>query len=82
VPSTSSSQGLTSNSKESRILAGGETLGEQGVELVELRVQGVVVGEPGGTFHLTDDRAKRAVGVLRRAEIAQPCVWLAGETFE
>ena len=36
----------------------------------------------GGAFHLADDRIKRAVGVLRRAEIAQARVRLAGEAFQ
>jgi hypothetical protein len=31
----------------------------------------VVARQPGGALHLADDRIKRAVGVLRRAEIAQ-----------
>ena len=35
-----------------------------------------------GTLHLADDRIERAVGVLRRAEIAQARVRLAGEAFQ
>ena len=42
----------------------------------------VVVRQSGGAFHLADDRIKRAVGVLRRAEIAQARVRLAGEAFQ
>ena len=42
----------------------------------------VVVRQSGGTFHLADDRIKRAVGVLRRAEIAQARVRLASEAFQ
>ena len=38
--------------------------------------------QSGGTLHLVDDRIKRAVGVLRRAEIAQTCVRLVGEAFQ
>ena len=38
--------------------------------------------QSGGTFHLADDRIKRAVGVLRRAEIAQARVRLVGEAFQ
>ena len=38
--------------------------------------------QSGGTFHLADDRIKRAVGVLRRAEIAQARVRLGGEAFQ
>ena len=45
-----------------------------------LRLQGVIVRQSGGTFHLANDRVKRAVGVLRRAEIARRVVWL-GEAF-
>ena len=35
-----------------------------------------------GALHLADDRIKRAVGVLRRAEVAQARVWLGSETFQ
>ena len=55
---------------------------QQRIELVELRLRRVVVRQSGGTFHLADDRIKRAVGVLRRAEIAQARVRLASETFQ
>jgi tetratricopeptide (TPR) repeat protein len=40
------------------------------------------VCQAGSTFHLADDRVKRAVGVLRRAEIAQACVRLSGDAFQ
>jgi hypothetical protein len=33
------------------------------------------VYKSGGTFELSDDRIKGAVGVLGRAEITQPRVW-------
>jgi hypothetical protein len=33
-------------------------------------------------LHLADDRKKRAIGRLWRAEIAQPGVWLAGKAFQ
>ena len=36
----------------------------------------------GGTFHLADDGIERAVGVLRRTEIAQAGVRLAGKAFQ
>ena len=62
-------------------MVGGETLREQSVELVKLRLQGVVVGKSGSTFHLTDDRVKRAVGVLRRAEIPQSRMRLSGNAL-
>ncbi len=55
---------------------------QQRIELVELRLRGVVVRQSGGTLHLADDRIERAVGVLRRAEIAQARVRLAGEAFQ
>ena len=57
--------------KERGILRRGRGLRQQRIELVELRLRCVVVRQSGGTFHLADDRIKRAVGVLRRAEIAQ-----------
>ncbi len=41
----------------------------------------VVVRQPGRALHLADDRMKRAVGVLRRAEIAQARMRLGGEAF-
>ena len=50
--------------------------------LSSLRLRGVVVRQSGGTFHLADDRIKRAVGVLRRAEIAQARVRLGSEAFQ
>ena len=40
------------------------------------------MGQSSGAFHLGDDRIKRAVGVLRRAEVAQARVWLDGEAFQ
>ena len=64
------------------ILFGGRGLCQQRIELVELRLRGVVVRQSGGTFHLADDRIKRAVGVLRRAEIAQARVRLGSEAFQ
>ena len=36
----------------------------------------------GGALHLADDRIERAVGVLRRAEIAQARMRLAGEALQ
>ena len=68
--------------KECRVLRRGRGLRQHRVELVELRLRGVVVHKSGGAFHLADDRIKRAVGVLRRAEIAQARVRLAGEAFQ
>ena len=42
-------------------------------------LRGIVVRHSDGTFHLADDRIKRTVGMLRRAEIAQARMRLAGE---
>jgi hypothetical protein len=35
-----------------------------------------------GSLHLADNRIKRAIGVLRRTEIAQPYVRLDGDTLQ
>ena len=51
------------------------------VEFVELRLRIVVVREPSRALHLADDRIKRAIGMLRRAEVAQSGVWLVSEAF-
>ena len=64
------------------ILFGGRGLCQQRIELVELRLRGVVVRQSGGTFHLADDRIKRAVGMLRRAEITQARVRFGSEAFQ
>ena len=55
---------------------------QQRIELVELRLRRVVVRQCSGAFHLADDRIKRAVGVLRRAEIAQARVRFSSEAFQ
>ena len=68
--------------EERGVLDRGRGLREHRIELVELRLRRVVVRQSGGAFHLADDRIKRAVGVLRRAEIAQPRVRFAGEAFQ
>jgi len=67
--------------KERGILHGCRALCEHRIELIELRFRRVVMRQSGGTFHLADDRIKRAISVLRRAEIAQTRVRLANETF-
>jgi hypothetical protein len=38
--------------------------------------------ESSGTFRPADDRKKRAIRVLRRAEVAQARVGFAGEAFQ
>ena len=68
--------------EECGILDRGRGLCEHRIELVELRLRCVVVRQSGGALHLADDRIKRAVGVLRRAEIAQARVRFAGEAFQ
>ena len=45
------------------------------------RSQRIVVQQSRRTFHLTDDRKKRTVGVLGRAEIAQTCTGVQGQGF-
>jgi hypothetical protein len=49
---------------------------------VELRFWSVVVRQSGSTFHLPNNRIKRAVGMLRGAEITQACVRLGSKSFE
>ncbi len=68
--------------KECGVLRRSRSRREHGIELVEFRLRGVVMHKSGGTFHLADDGIKRAVGVLRRAEIAQACVRLSGDAFQ
>src|SRR3954466_8101553 len=46
------------------------------------RLQFVVLRQSSSTFHLADDPIKRAIGVLRRAEIAQTGVRFIGEAFQ
>ena len=53
---------------------GVEALRQHRIQFVELPLRSVVVGEPSGALHLADDRVKRAVGVLRRAEVSKR-VW-------
>jgi hypothetical protein len=55
--------------KERCVPLRGRGLRQDRIELVEPRLHGVVVRQSGGTFHLANDRIKRAVGVLWRAEI-------------
>ena len=55
---------------------------EQRVELVELRLQGVIARKSSSTLDLADGRIKGAIGVLRRAEIAQTDVPLGSDGFE
>ena len=68
--------------KQRHVLDRGRSPRQQRIELVELRLRRIIARQSGGPFHLADDRVKRAVGVLRRAEIAQPRVRFAGEAFE
>jgi hypothetical protein len=68
--------------EERSVLNRGRSLRQHCIELVEPRLRGVVVHQTGGAFHLADDRIKRAVRVLRRAEIAEARVRLGGEVFQ
>ena len=54
---------------------------EHGIELVEPRLWFVIMRQSGGAFHLAYDRIKRAVHMLRGAEIAQARVRFGGETL-
>src|SRR5215472_14520484 len=63
------------------MLNGSRRLREQRIELVELRIGAVFVRKPSTTGHLTDNRIKRAVGVLRRAEIPQSCMRFTSKAF-
>ena len=54
---------------------------EQGFELVEPGVCPVVAGKPGRALQEADDGIERAVGVVRRAVVAERRVRLAGETL-
>ncbi|HXE26605.1 MAG TPA: hypothetical protein VN637_17115 [Roseiarcus sp.] len=53
-----------------------------GIELVEFCARRIVAREARCAFKLTDDRMKRAVGLLRGAEIAQSRMPLALEKFD
>src|SRR6516162_3876312 len=65
--------------KERGILRRCRGLLEHTIELVEFRLRAVVARQSGGTVHLADDRIKRTIGVLWRAEIAQAYVRLASK---
>jgi len=69
-------------SEECGILGRGRGLREHSIELVEPRLRFVVVRQSSGAFHLADDRIKRAVRVLRGAEIAQARVRFGGQAFQ
>jgi hypothetical protein len=45
-------------------------------------LRSIVVCQPGRTFYLPDDRIKRTVSMLRRAQIAQAVVLLGSDTFQ
>jgi hypothetical protein len=68
--------------KERGVLRRCRGLFEQSIEFVEFRLRGVVAHYPGSTFHLADDRIKRTVGVLWRAEIAQAYMPFASKKSE
>ncbi len=58
------------------------TLSEQRIELVELGLRVVPACEPGRALHVADDRMERAVGVLRRTEIAHADMRLAHKPLQ
>jgi len=68
--------------KQRGILGRGRGLREQGIELVGPRLQFVVVRQSCSTFHLANDRIKRAIGVLRGAEVTQTRVRSGGEALQ
>jgi len=64
------------------VLGRSRSLSNQGIELVQLCSRFIVVHQSGGAFHLADDRIKRAVRVLWRAEIAQAGVRFDCDAFQ
>ena len=54
---------------------------EQSIELAELHLCTIAMSKSRCPFHLADDRIKRAVGMLGRAEIAQARVRFAFEAL-
>ena len=64
------------------VLARGSGGREERVELVELRLRVIVAREPSRARHMADDRMERAVGVLRRTEIAQPYMRFTCQTLK
>ena len=74
--------GATASRQRGGDLGRGRALRQQRIELVELRFGSIVVRKSRRTLHLADDRIKRAVGMLRRTEIAQARVWFGSEAFQ
>src|SRR5262245_19545790 len=68
-------------SKDCRVPDWRRSWRKQCIELTKPRLRRVVVRQAGGTLHLAYDRIKRAVRVLRRAEITQTRVRFAGKAF-
>ena len=67
--------------EERGVLSRSPRLAEKRVEFVEFRLRRVVARKAGGAFHMVDDRVKRTVGVLRRAETADAEKTLVLKTF-
>ena len=65
--------------QERGVLRGCRGPSKEHIELVEFRLRGIVVHQAGSAFNLSDERMKRAVGVLRGTETAQARVRLARE---
>jgi hypothetical protein len=68
--------------KECGVLGRGRGLGENRIKLVELRLRFVVVRQSCDALDVADDRIEHTIGVLRRAEIAQPRKRFAGQAFQ
>ena len=60
----------------------GRALRQQRIEFGEFCLRRILVRKLSGALYLADGRIQGAVGVLRRAEITQARVWLAGEAFQ
>jgi hypothetical protein len=68
--------------KECDIRIRGRSLRQHGIELVQLRACIILMREARGALQLTNDGIERAVGVLRRAEVAQASVGFTPEPFQ
>src|SRR5262249_31953192 len=64
------------------VLLGGRGSRQDRIEFVEPLSGSVIVSESGGSFPLTNDRIKRAIGMLGRAKMAQPSMRLGCKAFE
>src|SRR6185436_13610432 len=65
--------------EQRRVLWRRRALCQQGIQLVCFRLLAVIMSKAGGAQHFADDRMERAVGMLRRAEVAQAYVRLVSK---